>query len=230
MRAVFQPSFAMQSWSLPLAFSGLTRDDTTGKYDIDKYYPLRKILGYEKFSEMQNSIRLNSREYRDSNIFLKEYGNIKISVKMHDKIFIFPKSHTAFLGTSFNPSAAAEGNQEQLLWIKNHPLVTKAIRAFESEFERANTTVREQAKHRNTFEKDMSGKIVTKDVETRKVVMRATRFAEQDTTTTPNLDIVSDNPKLSNDSPELEVRDILKSSRNHNVKACGRFYRNAPTN
>ena len=68
---------------------------------------------------------------------------------MHNKILILPRINTAFVGTSFNLSLSADGNQENLLWFTDHEIVDHAVGAFLYDHENANTTVVKQSTKRN---------------------------------------------------------------------------------
>ncbi|OYZ22916.1 MAG: hypothetical protein B7Y39_07120 [Bdellovibrio sp. 28-41-41] len=143
-------SFAMQRWSVPLLLSGLTREEETKKYIVDQESPLRKSLSVRKLKEQQENIRLNPKEYGEFHYKIQN-EQVKITVKMHNKIIVLPKINLAFIGTSFNVSDSAEANQEQLFWIKDHPIVNQVKNAFLYHFDQATTTVLKQSRRRNLF-------------------------------------------------------------------------------
>lgn len=171
-KSLTHPSFSMQGWNTNLQLSGLVRDPETKKYSAAPNFILKNVLTTDQFTRLQNNIRINTNEYGDFQYEISDHGFVKITVKVHDKIFIFPLSRTAILGTSYNPSMAAEGNQEQIFWLIDHPIVDQAEKDFYHEFRLANTTVVEQAKRRNKFINDLSGTIVPKDETTERILSR----------------------------------------------------------
>lgn len=147
---VGDPPFAMQSWSIPLLLSIMNRDDVTKKYFENKDSPLLKIMDPDQIKQLQDSIRVNPKKYGEFHYTI-EGKSLKISVKLHHKVFILPRINLAILGTSFNPSLSAEGNQEQILMIQNHPVVKKTINAFMYELATSPMTVVQRARMRTKY-------------------------------------------------------------------------------
>lgn len=172
---VGDPSFSKREWSIPLFMSGLERDENK-IYSENPNFPLKEVE-----AQLREQIRINPKHFGEYNIKIKlpdgTVKNEKITVKLHHKVFIFPKLGVAVLGTSFNPSDAAESNQEQVMIFKNHPIIKEAIDAFNFLYnENGSITLAKAAEKSNsTKEKDVDWK----DLEATDIKKRSEKAKKQ---------------------------------------------------
>lgn len=140
--------FAMQFWSVFLGLSGLERNQETGIYSPLAVDPLKSILNAKELTDLRSHIRIAPRVYGEKH--LKIGGeSVKLTSKIHHKVFIFPESDVSVVGTSFNPSASAETNQEQVMIVRD-PEITKIARGmFEYLYKNSGASVTEESERRN---------------------------------------------------------------------------------
>lgn len=144
------PAFSLREWAIPLLMSGMQRDENK-VYSNNPDSPLKDIA-----ENLKKSIRINPKHFGEFNVKIKnaegKEENVKLTVKLHHKVMIFPKIKAVVVGTSFNVSDAAESNQEQVAIFKNHPIIKKTEGAFYFLFyENGTMAVATKAELRNKF-------------------------------------------------------------------------------
>jgi hypothetical protein len=112
------PPFAMQFWSGFLSLAGLKVNKDLEIYEVDKENPLVKELTPAQLKALQSQIRINPKVYGNFKEKMADGTVAEFSVKVHDKTMANLLEGWAVAGTSFNTSASAENNQEQLLFIR----------------------------------------------------------------------------------------------------------------
>jgi len=119
--AVGDPSSATATWSSFLSMSGMIRDDQLFKEDPTSPWP--KALGEDDLADLRKRILVGPAVYGNS--FFKWQGqSLPVSARIHHKVL--SASPFAVLGTSFNFSANAETNQEQVLVFRDRELAEEA--------------------------------------------------------------------------------------------------------
>ncbi len=122
-KSVGDTPFAMQYWSQFLKMSGL---EVLGDLNKNKTYVETDAnewnlgLTPQQMSQLRLNVRTAPRIYGNHN-FKIDGKSYAVSSKIHHKILA--TGPYAILGTSFNFSAAAENNNEQILVFKNKELV-----------------------------------------------------------------------------------------------------------
>ncbi len=124
------PPFAMQFWSGFLSLAGLKVNKDLEIYEIDKENPLVKHLKPAQLKALQNQIRINPSVYGNFKEKMADGSVAEVSVKVHDKTMANLIEGWAVAGTSFNTSASAENNQEQLLFIRLMKVVRILVGAY----------------------------------------------------------------------------------------------------
>lgn len=166
-RAVGDPSFSMREWSSFLSLSGIGRDVNTKKYlDISQdpsatIAPLVSLMSPGELDLWRGGIRVASREYGESHVKLADGTNFKVSVKVHGKSYMFPDEHVGVIASSYNPSKNAESNTEHILIVRSSRIIKRAMGVFEREYEKARSTVVQEANRRNRFAPDPGDDLVT---------------------------------------------------------------------
>ncbi|MES2966115.1 MAG: hypothetical protein V4760_19705, partial [Bdellovibrionota bacterium] len=140
--------FAMQFWSVFLGLSGLERNVETGKYSPLAVDPLRSILNASDLENLRSNIRVAPRVYGEKHVKV-EGQSVKLTSKIHHKVFVFPESEVSVVGTSFNPSASAETNQEQVMIVRDAGIAKIARGMFEYLYRNSPASVAEEAARRN---------------------------------------------------------------------------------
>ena len=108
--------FAMQDWSQFLKMSGLKRTtDNTGvnSYSPDPESPWTKGLSADQLKDLQSKVRIAAPAYGNHTLGKGTASSTPYNAKIHHKILA--TGPYAIMGTSFNFSEAAEGNNEQIL-------------------------------------------------------------------------------------------------------------------
>ena len=151
LRAVGDPPFAMREWSNLLELSALQRDETTKVYSDKKDSFWNNLVSPEELIKIQDKLRVNPKVFGEFHDKLSDGTDVETTVKLHHKVFIFPTEQLSVVGTSFNPSANAETNQEQLITIRD-PEITKRISgAFLYLHTRSPYSMKEYAEIKNKF-------------------------------------------------------------------------------
>ncbi|MEK7356676.1 MAG: hypothetical protein AAB250_09515, partial [Bdellovibrionota bacterium] len=140
--------FAMQFWSVFLGLSGLERNTETGRYSPLAIDPLKSGLTAGELADLRSNIRIAPRVYGEKHIKV-DGNNVKLTSKIHHKVFIFPESEVSVVGTSFNPSASAESNQEQVMIVRDAGIAKTARGMFEYLYKNSAASVTEEAERRN---------------------------------------------------------------------------------
>lgn len=148
-RSVGDTPFAMREWSIFLNLSGLKKDIPSGKYLVDPESPILKAIGPERLTALQNNIRVAPAIYGERHLKLEDGTSVKVTSKIHHKVFIFPEDSLAVLGTSFNPSENAESNNEQIVIVKDDLIVNQARGFFAYLFNGGVNSVNTEATRRN---------------------------------------------------------------------------------
>lgn len=140
--------FAMQYWSVFLGLSGFERDQITGKYSPLANDPLRSILNAKELEDLRSRIRIAPRLYGERHVPVAGQ-KVKLTAKIHHKVFIFPESEVSVVGTSFNPSASAESNQEQVMVVRDPEITRTARGMFEFLYRTSASSVSEEVERRS---------------------------------------------------------------------------------
>lgn len=150
-RAAGDPPFALREWSAFLKLSGLQRDLSTKVYSSDPSSEIQSLLSPQQLRIWQSKIRVNPKAFGEFNIRNSNGDNQRLSVKLHHKVFIFPQDQVAIVGTSFNPSRNAEGNQEQIAVVSDPKVVNKIAGAFSYLYFSSKQSVANMASKRNLY-------------------------------------------------------------------------------
>ncbi|MCM2282948.1 MAG: hypothetical protein NDI61_13995 [Bdellovibrionaceae bacterium] len=157
-RSVGDPPFAMREWSGFLALSGWSRDITTQVYsDVSQkpdalIAPLISAFSTEDLSRWRESIRVGSRAYGERHEILPDGRSFKLSAKLHHKVWAFPDEYISVVGTSFNPSANAEKNNEQILIVYSSNILNITMSMFGYLYREARGSVAAEAMRRNQMQ------------------------------------------------------------------------------
>lgn len=150
-RAAGDPPFALREWSAFLKLSGMQRDLTTKVYSSDPASEIRSLLNPQQLRIWQSKIRVNPKVFGEFNVRNLNGEHQRLSVKLHHKVFIFPQDQVAIVGTSFNPSRNAEGNQEQIAVVSDPKVVNKIAGAFSYLYSQSKQSVANMASKRNLY-------------------------------------------------------------------------------
>lgn len=142
--------FAMRDWSAFLALSGMAMDPSTKVYSEVADFPLKKVFNANEWMEYRNSIRTAPEIYGDRHVRI-DGKSYHVTGKIHHKVFIFPENHVAVLGTSFNPSANAEQNNEQIMIIRDPLIMARARGMFAYLYFKSRSSVAFEAQRRNSL-------------------------------------------------------------------------------
>lgn len=115
--------FALQGWSQFLKMSGYVRFKNSRKqaeFVSVKDSSFEKALGDKKFKLFQDKIRVAPSVYSMSKVKIQGQ-TLDVNAKIHHKIL--STGTFAIMGTSFNFSNGAQGNNEQIIVFKNKALV-----------------------------------------------------------------------------------------------------------
>jgi hypothetical protein len=137
--------FAMRPWSIFLHLSQLKLDDTTGKYVDDAASELTSFYSTDEITQLRSQIRVAPAVYSEKNIKLKTGQSLAITAKLHHKVFLFPDAQLSIVGTSFNPSANAEANNEQILIVKDADIARKTDQMITALYEQSAGSVHKTA-------------------------------------------------------------------------------------
>lgn len=143
--------FAMREWSRFLIMSGLRREispDAPQGYFPDPSNPWVMALNEKEMKDLQKKVFVAPRIY--GNNTTKVAGkSVKVNAKIHHKILATPRF--AIMGTSFNFSAGAESNNEQILVFRDDQL-SQAVSGMVKYMVKASPgTVLQEANRRNRY-------------------------------------------------------------------------------
>ena len=137
----------MRDFSAFLPLIGLARNIENQKYE-DAHYGMASVASIDQISKLRSQFFLAPELYREK--YTKINGQyLKTTAKIHHKVMIIPQQNITVAGTSFNFSANAEANNEQIA-IFYHPLVTKTmLSAYDWLVENSRGTMYQEAIKRN---------------------------------------------------------------------------------
>lgn len=145
--------FAMQAWSEFLRLSGwkLIKDPETSKkfYQEDNETIGAKTLSAEQWADLRSKIFVGPRRYRTHTIKGPDGRSREVSAKIHHKILAI--GDFAILGSSFNFSANAEHNNEQILIFHEPDLARRVDGMTRWLTQQSGRTVNDEALRRNKF-------------------------------------------------------------------------------
>jgi phosphatidylserine/phosphatidylglycerophosphate/cardiolipin synthase-like enzyme len=151
-KSVGDTPFAMQGWSQFLKMSGYKRvSEGKGKSKVTRFIedsenPWKKSFTTEQLNEIRKNVRIAPRVYGNSHVKI-EGTDFEVSAKIHHKIMSM--GNFAVIGTSFNFSESAEGNNEQVL-VFNDPKMAAVVRGITEQLaSESPRSVAEEAKARN---------------------------------------------------------------------------------
>lgn len=140
-------SFAMRDFSAFLPLIGFGKNIETQKYE-DSSYGMAIVANADKLSQLRQQFFLAPEIYGEK--YTKINGQFfKTTSKIHHKVMIVPQQNMTVAGTSFNFSANAETNNEQIA-VFSHPAVTQAMMgAYDWLVDHAKGTIYQEALRRN---------------------------------------------------------------------------------
>lgn len=145
--------FAMQSWSQFLKLSGWKLLKTKGsknKYyvedDSSSWY---KAFNAQQWSDLRSKVFIGPRAYRNHSIRLADGSSHDVSAKIHHKILSI--GEYAIVGTSFNFSKNAQGNNEQILIFREPDLARRVDGLTRWLASQSSRTVSQEVERRNSF-------------------------------------------------------------------------------
>ncbi|MCC6276812.1 MAG: hypothetical protein IT289_02725 [Oligoflexia bacterium] len=141
--------FAVAEWSGFLSMSGFERDPETKEYRENKKSPWFKLLGEEGIKKLRSEIFVSPLNYREFQVPLLDGTTVKVAAKVHHKLLIVGPVTT--LGSSYNQSANADNNQEQILIWLDPELADISRGAYEGLRRQARQTVAEVVQRKNDF-------------------------------------------------------------------------------
>ena len=158
--------FALREWSGFLKMSGykLEINGASKKYSQDKQGPWMTALTNEQIKDVRSHVHVAPRIY-GNNWAMVAGKKVKVNAKIHHKVLATP--NFAILGTSFNFSAGAESNNEQILVLRDSGLSKIVDGMVRYMVENSPGTVEEEALKRNdrsaqfdeSDDSDVDGKI-----------------------------------------------------------------------
>lgn len=140
-------TFALREFSAFLPLIGLGKNLETQKFEDSNY-------GMSTVADSKQMIQLRQNFYLAPQIYGEKYTKIdgqylKTTAKIHHKVMIIPQQQMTVAGTSFNFSANAEANNEQIA-IFYHPQVTQVMQgAYDWLVENSKSTIYQEAMRRN---------------------------------------------------------------------------------
>ena len=164
-QSVGDTPFAMREWSRFLIMSGLRREiDPTKQqgYFPDPANPWVQGLSARQLRSVQQKVFVAPKIYGNNHVNVPgQATKVKVNAKIHHKILATPRF--AIVGTSFNFSAGAESNNEQILVFRDDQMsqaVSGMVRYLVNE---SPGTVLKEANRRNRFggvrDEDSSGEV-----------------------------------------------------------------------
>lgn len=148
LQAVADTPFATQDWSGFLALSGLKLNEN-GVYVADETNDLQTKLSKQKLEDLQQQLKVAPSVYGTHEIKLPSGESMKITSKIHDKVWIFPQDQLAVVGTSFNPSNNAESNQEQLAITSDSDIIEGIMGSFRYLYQNSHLSVAQRTEQKN---------------------------------------------------------------------------------
>jgi len=142
-------SFAMREYSTFLQLSGLKRNLETGKYESDPDSPLRQFLSASELKALQTQVRTAPLYYGRRTVKGPDGKDEELTAKIHHKLMLFLKHHISVIGASFNATANAEKNNEQLPIVKSSKILEKAHQYVSWLFHQSQGSVAAEAQRRN---------------------------------------------------------------------------------
>ncbi len=145
--------FAMQSWSQFLRLSGwklLKKKGTKNKYYVeDDSSPWYRAFNAQQWTDIRAKIFIGPRVYRNHSIKLNDGSSRGVSAKIHHKILSI--GDYAILGTSFNFSKNAQGNNEQILIFREPDLARRVDGMTKWLAAQSGRTVTQEVERRNSY-------------------------------------------------------------------------------
>lgn len=140
-------TFALREFSAFLPLIGLAKNLETQKFE-DSIYGMAAVADEKQIRQLRQSFYLAPQMYGEK--YTKIDGQyLKTTAKIHHKVMIIPQQNITVAGTSFNFSANAEANNEQIA-IFYQPLVTQVMQgAYDWLVENSKSTIYQEAMRRN---------------------------------------------------------------------------------
>ncbi len=140
-------TFALREFSAFLPLIGLAKNLETQKFE-DSSYGMSSVADNNKILQLRQNFYLAPQVYGEK--YTKIDGQyLKTTAKIHHKVMIIPQQNITVAGTSFNFSANAEANNEQIA-IFYHPMVTQIMQgAYDWLIENSKSTIYQEAMRRN---------------------------------------------------------------------------------
>jgi hypothetical protein len=147
--AIGERGFAAAEWSGFLSMIGFEKDKETKKYKENTKGPWYSLLGKEGIERLRTKIMVGPSNFREIEVPLVDGSKVRVSAKVHHKVLIVGPVST--LGSSYNESASADSNQEQVLIWNDPELADIARGAFEGLRRESNQPLSEVVKRKNAY-------------------------------------------------------------------------------
>ncbi len=147
-KGVGENGFAQRDWSVFLSMSGYKMNTDTGEYVLDKDSKWIKGMPAGEFKKLQDAIKAAPSIYRDRKV---KVGNdsVSLSSKLHHKVLLTGK--WAIVGTSYNFSAGANHNQEQIFITNDPEIVRPAYEMFDGIYSQSEKSLTEAVESKNVY-------------------------------------------------------------------------------